>query len=352
MSVFSALGVCVFLMLSLAPAWAEQSGSQEVTQQMAQAGASMKLTVDKTSIGIAEKLRYELVVDTDADMTADFDGVSDRFGSFQVVERNAFGPIVLEDQRLRWQREYVLLPTDVGTAVLPPLSVAFLPSKIACVSADDCELSAHGRRSASHRAPTPAFVLNTDPIDILVDTVLPPDVDLTRPRDVLAPLSIGTVQTETVDTVEWGWMLAGLAAMMAVAFGFIRSRSTVLPVQNAAVALPDPAARTLSALADLRGEGLPGLGRHDEHCSRLNDILRSYFNEGFNIPALELTTGELGNVINQHGQLQSEHLNIKQLLVRTDLARFGHQYPEPNQSLNMIEQTENVVRATAPGAMR
>jgi len=340
----------------LALSWAalaEQSDLQEVTQQKMQAGASMKLTVDKTSIGIAERLRYILTVETDADLNADFDGVGDRFGSFQVIERSAFGPIVLQDKRLRWQREYVLLPTDVGTAALPSLSVAFLPTKIACVSADDCELSAHGRRSAHHHEPRPAFELDTDPIDVLVDSILPPDVDLTRPRDVLAPRSIEAMQTEAVNEREWGWILGGLAAMVLAAFGYMRRRSSEPGVPISGVTPPDPASRALSALAGLRSEGLPELGRHDEHCSRLSDILRSYIDEGFNIPALELTTGELSRLINQHEQLQFQHPSIKQLLARTDLARFGHQYPEPNQSLDMIEQTESIVQATAtaPGSV-
>ena len=132
----------VYLVTAMSPAWAEPLLSRGVTQEKSQAGARLVLKVDKASIGIAERLRYLLIVEADANLTADFDGIGETLGSFQVVERNPFGPIALPENRSRWQREYVLLPTGTGTSELPSLSVAFLPPRATCLSADDCD-SAH-----------------------------------------------------------------------------------------------------------------------------------------------------------------------------------------------------------------
>ncbi len=77
------------------------------------------------------------------------------------------------------------------------------------------------------------------------------------------------------------------------------------------------------------------------------DILRRYIHESFNIPAHELTTGELVRDLTNHQQLGAEQENLGRLLRRIDIARFGHQYPDPDQSLDMIAQAERFVHATA-----
>ncbi|MFK7965316.1 MAG: hypothetical protein AB8C46_15240 [Burkholderiaceae bacterium] len=347
MRVLLALIVCLVTAMSMAGA--EQSAVQGATQEKTHAGASLVLTVDKTKIGIAERLRYLLVVEADASLTADFDGIGETLGSFQVVERNPFGPIALPENRLRWQREYVLLPTDTGASEVPALSVAFVPPRATCLSADDCELSAHGRRSTDFRPVQPIFTLTTDALSIQVDTVLPADVDLTRPRDVLAPVSLAQSQATTSAGGKWGWVAAAIATMMLAAFGHLRKRSTGSDIDRSVIAAPDPAALALSALDRLRNEKLPRDGKHDEHCSRLSDILRDYVHDGFNIPAHELTTGELSRAVSQHTALRAEQGNLDRVLSRMDLARFGHEYPEPDLSLNLVAQAEDFVRASALG---
>ena len=162
-------------------------------------------------------------------------------------------------------------------------------------------------------------------------------------------MSLTSLQPTTGAGGEWGWAVAAVATMMLAAFGYLRKRSSETDIEPPAIAAPDPIALALSALDKLRSERLPRAGRHDEHCSRLSDILRDYVHAGFNIPAHELTTGELSRVVSQHKALRAQQENLNRLLSRMDLARFGHVYPEPEQSLDMVAQAEDFIRASAVG---
>lgn len=106
--------------------------------------------VDRTTLQLDEQLTFTLTAVVPDDINVRFEAVDDTLGPFSVVARYPSGPTALADGRNRWQRRYLLAPTDTGSAVIPPLQVAFFTEKFPllsppCKNERDCINSRHRR---------------------------------------------------------------------------------------------------------------------------------------------------------------------------------------------------------------
>lgn len=100
------------------------------------------------------------------------------------------------------------------------------------------------------------------------------------------------------ERVPWRWVVAAIVLLAAVAWavGWLRRRRRrVAPVVAPVVSAPrrSPADEALAALARLRAEGLPGVGRFGEHAFELTRILRRYLESIVGTPRPGDTSGEL-----------------------------------------------------------
>jgi hypothetical protein len=120
------------------------------------------------------------------------------------------------------------------------------------------------------------------------------------------------------------WLLAAGAALLVCLLGVWSWRRRRLPV--ALPAPPDQLARTaLEHLAALPTADVP-LG---PHFTQLNDLLRRYLEQRFNLPARRQTTAELLHALRQLPDCKEEqHQLLGDLLARCDRARFASAPPQ------------------------
>jgi len=281
---------------------AQQAG---LRQTHAQEHATITVEIDRREMGVADHLRFTLTVEAESDADVEFESVNDHFGPFKVIDHNPFGPIKIHNGGLRWQREYILAADAPGDLTIPTLTVGFYPPQQDCLTADACEMTAHGRR-ADRREPASAdFEITTDAIEIHVTTILAADVDLTRPRDVQPPVMLAAMAGGQQLPVNFVWVAVLLAAGSALAFAArYHSRGRGIPVT------PQPdrvsaRSRALDAISALRDERLPARGQHQTHHVRLSYILRDYVSRAFGVSALERTTAEIVTTLNQHPSLSA-----------------------------------------------
>jgi hypothetical protein len=150
-------------------------------------------------------------------------------------------------------------------------------------------------------------------------------------------------------------LLAAAAAILAGLLAYavwrrLRRKPAVLP---AAPADTRPAHEiALAELERLAAQGLVERGRFVEHYVRLTEILRSYFEARYGIPALDMTTHEilegLRGPLDRSGIRRSieAHGAIASLLEDADLVKFAEFTPERGDALASIDRASRVVIAT------
>jgi len=310
--------------------------------------ATITVEIDRREMGVADHLRFTLTVDAKSETDVEFEAVNDYFGSFKVIDHNPFGPIKLRNGSLRWQREYILAADAPGDLSIPTLTVGFYPPQQDCLTADACEMTAHGRRSDRREPRSADFEITTDAIAIQVTTILTADADLTRPRDVQPPVVLAAMTGGQQLPRSFVWVAALLAAGSALAFAArYRSRNRGVPVT------PEPdeisaRGRALEAISALRDERLPSSGQHQAHHVRLSYILRDYVSRAFGVSALEKTTAEIVTTLNQHPSLSSHSTVVSRLLGLSDLAKFARAYPDSTTSETMLDEIESIIEQTSP----
>lgn len=339
-----ALRLAITLVWPGLPQAAANSPPVAFEQHLSEGSTTVTLTVDRTRASIAETIRYTIRVEADDQLSAEFDSVGEQLGPFRIDQYHPFGPVGMPGARSQWQREYLLSPTTPGLATIPSIAVHFFAASGECVSASDCELSAHGRRTHGTESAAKKLILRTDPVNVTIDTILPDDADVTRPRDILAPFDLAVSQNDGTAAGRWIWLVAGVGSIALLALGLIRRRPRELSTGPSSLPDDDPGARALHALSELKARDLLGQGLHEAYHSRLNAVLRHYLAAGFQIPALEMTTGEILKAVADHAELKVHQQEIAAMLARHDLAKFAHRFPSIQDSIEMIDQTEILIR--------
>jgi hypothetical protein len=158
-----------------------------------------------------------------------------------------------------------------------------------------------------------------------------------------APLSA----LEQRKSLPIGWIIAGLAAALAVAALLWRIfwRKKPLPA-----APPKPAWDVaLARLQELRVRNLPIQGQTERYYVDLSAILRYYVEDRFALRAPEQTTPEFLDIAAQSGLLSAEQQEFLALFLRhSDRVKFARHEPSVIAMEEQLMEVEQFVRGTVP----
>jgi hypothetical protein len=313
----------LFILLVAAPAWAQPSSAsppQPLVQRKQHAEVHLKLAADRTSIGLADRLRLTLSVEappgTEITMPPDIR----QLGPFTVLRQTAPAPRTVAPRVRQWHQEYVLEATASGDQTIPTLTVSFrLPG-----------------------APEDAVPqrLSTDPLTVTVTTVLPDNADLTAPKDIAPPVPIQRPRLPL-----WTWIGLGGLAAMGVAGGIWWWRRTRRPV-----ALPPLPAHELAleALRLLQLQDLITQQHIEAFYVRLSAIIRQYIERRFGLRAPEQTTEEFLAALLDTGGLITAHRGLlSTFLHHCDLVKFARHQPTSDDMRQALESAMVFVEQTA-----
>jgi len=169
-------------------------------------------------------------------------------------------------------------------------------------------------------------------------------------RDVRGPRSIARNWL-----LAWPWALLLLAVVGGGLFlrrWLLRHRSANGARGPFAPAVPAHEA-ALSALDRLEQSPLVQRGRIKEFHIEVSQIFRQYMEDGFDVGALEMTTGEVMDRLRRAGgrrvnRLQDEHHRIRSFLQSCDLVKFARHRPGAAACGERLVQARQLVLATAP----
>ena len=161
-------------------------------------------------------------------------------------------------------------------------------------------------------------------------------------KDVKEPLTI---------PLDWKFiLLIALIAIIILAVSYYlyrryKKKKLELPVRKKIIRIPAHV-RAMSALNNLENEKLWQKGAIKEYHSKITGIIRSYFEERFKLPALELTTSEQVQQLRQVSSAENI-LNItNEFLNNADLVKFAKFQPLPTVNEAMMKQAKEIVQRT------
>ena len=163
-------------------------------------------------------------------------------------------------------------------------------------------------------------------------------------KDVKEPITI---------PLDWKFiLLIALIALLILALAiyfYLRYKRKKIeqPVKKKIIRIPAHV-RALTALNNLEGEQLWQKGKVKEYHTNVTGIIRGYFEERFNLPALELTTAEQMQQLRKVSAAENILEETNQFLNNADLVKFAKFNPLPSVNDEMMKQAKDIVTKTIP----
>ncbi|MBN2735834.1 MAG: hypothetical protein JXR70_02560 [Spirochaetales bacterium] len=299
---------------------------ESITKTYKRGPAELEVFVDKNSITIAEKLNLKLDLKIDKLYFADLPDWRDDPNQFTLVSVDEPTARLLKDDRFEYVKSFVLEPFLSGEYTIPSLEIKFWTE-------EEGEEKAH--------------VLNTEPINITIRSLLP------ESREEMRMVDIKDVVNPPPPDMTWlYWVLGGLllGAGMAVAIvlwlRYQREKNKPVPT----IAAHELAYEELRRLV---AENLIEKGELKLFYYRINDILRHYIENRFQVHAPEQTTEEFMASIQDSTILNAElKALLKDFMVHCDQVKFAEHVPSNIEVQNTFNSTRNFIQTTESSESR
>lgn len=294
------------------------SGGAGVKAQPVKAVARL----DSTQMLIGDQIQLVLELEKPKTLEMEFARVPDTLaGKIEVMERSAIDTILLNDQSLKLVQTFRVTCFDSGEYRIAPIRF-------------DVQRSDH---------------LDSIFTNELILKVLTLPVDTTRgPTDVKMPYDAPLTLKE-VTPYMMGILLAG-ALLFLILYSLKRKKKN-LPLFTLPVKPKEPAhVVALRELDRIKEEKLWQKEKVKAYYSEVTDVLRTYIQERFGIPAPEQTTAEiLGSFAARKGLLPEKSSGyLHHILPLADLVKFAKYQPLPDDHNLVLVNAYFFVNETKP----
>ena len=151
---------------------------------------------------------------------------------------------------------------------------------------------------------------------------------------------------DVVTDYWWAFLLAILLGLL-VYFYFKYFRKKELPQIFKKKEVP-PYELAISSLEKLRAENLCENGREKEFYTRLTEILRIYLDGRFGINAMEMTTTQIVESLNNNNDTRDASTTMEAVLHIADFVKFAKVRPLPDDNNKAFENALSFVETTKP----
>ncbi len=284
----------------------------------AQSGATVNARIDATSITVGDQIR--LFIEATSDTTAGtlkWAQIPDTFNHLEVVERSNIdtsmhGQVAVYKQRL------LITGFDSGMFQIPSFAFPVVA-----------------------KTGSPYYVVS-DSFYVSVSTV---PVDTTKPFEPIK--DIIEVKATWKDYI---WLILGgvvfLALIAFVIWYFRKHKKSPIPQFVPKAPVETPQERALRKLSDLEQQQLWQNERVKEYYSGLTEILRSYIEELYRVPAMEQTSDELLQDARKHPQMNPHAEELAKILSTADMAKFAKAKPLPQDHVACLDATKKFIHNT------
>jgi hypothetical protein len=161
-------------------------------------------------------------------------------------------------------------------------------------------------------------------------------------RDITPPESPPPLPPSWTRWLPWAGVAAAIAGLVAGGWGLRRRFAS----PAAPLAPHEWAARELDRVEALR---LPEAGEVERYHTLLSDVVRSYLERRFSLPASQQTTAEFLETMRRSPQLApAQQALLRDFLERCDMAKFARAAPSPEECRAVAGMARSFVQETTP----
>jgi hypothetical protein len=270
---------------------------------------------DPFSVKLSEKLTISMRVEGETPLEVE---LTEKVRSTSGWQLEALGkPVTTKldsENRVRWQQTFVATPLQPGTH---PLQLPAL------------QFSASGG---------PEQKISWEPLRLEIKTRVA-KLDVTEARD---RTGIEELPPPPEPRPWWPWLLTAVP-VLATLFLVLWRRRRAKPVPES-----PPQNAALRQLDELGQQQIHGADDLKSICAGLSDVLRSYAEKSFRLPATRLTTAEFLAALAKTWPQDGEHQQmLADILNACDLAKFAEILPAQPASHQLIAAARQFVEKTA-----
>ena len=162
-----------------------------------------------------------------------------------------------------------------------------------------------------------------------------PQADMTGPlldlEDIAAPSN-------------WPWIVGALALMGLAGWGLY----TLLRPRTPEPVFISPYDAAITELERIEGLGLPAAGLFKEHYTLVADVIRTYLEGEFGIPALDRTTSEIQAAVSKADIPMEGAVEMRWLFVDCDIVKFTGLEPDEYEAGLMVGRGREILEMIRP----
>jgi len=278
---------------------------------------SVAAYTDTTDYLVGDFINYEIEVVTRKNIVDISPSFPDSLTKLELIVSEE--PVLTEDEKsITTIYSFILAGYDSVRGVVPPVVISYR-------TADDTSFK---------KIITDSIVVHIHTVSVLTAEEI---------KDVKSPITI---------PYDWKWLLlwAAIALLIIIAGYFsykkYKQKKSEKPVEK--IITISPHVKALAALIILDNEKLWQKGFIKDYHSRITEIIRTYFEERFDLSAMELTTTETIH----HLKSIKEKENILDItydfLSNADLVKFAKFQPLETVNEEMMKQAKEIIQFTVP----
>ena len=279
---------------------------------------SLEAKVDKNKITIGDLIQYSIVVTRDENVDVEMPDLGANLGAFEIRDYNDPDPEKRNGEIVQ-RREYSISTYDIGDYEIPPVTVRY----------------SVGEDSVWKE-------LTTENIKITVESMKPSEAgDI---RDIKPPLEIERDLMRIMRFVAAGVIIVLIGILVFIYIKRRREGKSFIPYRDKPKRPPHEIA--LEELEQLLGGQLLEKGEIKPFYIRISEIIRRYIEGRFFIIAIEMTTTQLINNMNE-AEIEKEDVQlVEDFLMQCDLVKFAKYIPTSEEHQKVIDQAFEVVNKT------
>ncbi|MFQ5649343.1 MAG: hypothetical protein ACE5IY_05325 [bacterium] len=279
---------------------------------------SIDSRVDKSTITIGDRIRYTVELRHSPAIEVQRPAVAENLGAFEIKDYTPHDPVE-EDGEVIERVDYIISTFEVGEFEIPPLLFHYV------IPGD----------STRHE-------LRTRKIKIVVASMKPSEAG--DVRGIKVPHGL---QEDYRKIIIWSSIALAFLVLVAISFYIWRRRKAGKGILPQKVEPPRPAHEiALEELTALKASSLLAEGRVKAYYSHMSDIIRRYIEGRYFIVALEMTTRELIEEL-QNAEVEDETIAlIQEFLAVCDLVKFAKYQPGAKAHDATFDKAFNLVQRT------
>ena len=274
------------------------SGGKAYAQQ-----TLVDVRVDSAAILIGEQTVLHLTVTTDKDKAVQLVIPRDTLtAGVEVLEIPKADSTLIENDRLLIKQDLLVTSFDSSLYLLPPFMVI-----------------------------DGADTVYSNQVALKVSTV---PVNADKPEEFYDIKNVWKPPFVLADYYPWifGVLLTlFLICVVAYVIKRMRNRQSILPFKKPEPKLP-PHEQAIKELDEIKQQKLWQQGRSKEYYTLITDTLRRYIVDRFGINAMEMTSGEILDIIRKQQEATSVYESLKQIMQLADFVKFAKMNPLPDEN--------------------